>query len=171
MQPASCGACVQDRPWALRSVRTIVAVSRKISQNLLTFSLWSPFSATYVLANFLLILFSFDSLTACFFIFGVLVVERHPALLSAFGCVMGCAAFPERYFDSWGGGVRGGISKLRTARSRVYLSRFLHCQVNPRWKAFEEIYNIYKIYILSQRSDLKNSDKFSKIRPTFLRLL
>ena len=44
--------------------------------------------------------------------------------------------------------------KLRGARSRLYRRRFL--QVNTRWKALDEI---YKIYILLHRTDLKNSAK------------
>ena len=44
--------------------------------------------------------------------------------------------------------------KLRVARSRLYRRRFL--QVNTRWKALDEI---YKIYILLHRSDLKISAK------------
>ena len=40
--------------------------------------------------------------------------------------------------------------KLRGARSLLYRRRFL--QVNIRWKALDEI---YKIYILLHRSDLK----------------
>ena len=44
--------------------------------------------------------------------------------------------------------------KLRGARSRLYRRRFL--QVNTRWKVLDEI---YKIYILLHRSDLKISAK------------
>ncbi len=42
------------------------------------------------------------------------------------------------------------LFKLREARSLLYRRRFL--QVNIRWKALDEI---YKIYILLHRSDLK----------------
>jgi len=51
--------------------------------------------------------------------------------------------------------------KLREARSFLYRRRFL--QPNTRWKALDEI---YKMYILLHRSDLKIS---GKNRPTFLR--
>ena len=44
--------------------------------------------------------------------------------------------------------------KLQEARSRLYRRRFL--QVNTRWKALDEI---YKIYILLRRSDLRMSAK------------
>ena len=44
------------------------------------------------------------------------------------------------------------LIKIKSARSRLYRSRFL--QVNTRWKALDEI---YKIYILLHRSDPKNS--------------
>ena len=43
------------------------------------------------------------------------------------------------------------LSKLREARSRLYRRRIL--QVNIRWKALDEI---YKMYILLHRLDLKN---------------
>ena len=42
------------------------------------------------------------------------------------------------------------FSKLREARSRLYRRQIL--QVNIRWKALDEI---YKMYILLHRSDLK----------------
>ena len=53
--------------------------------------------------------------------------------------------------------VRSGLnnlfifSKLREARSRLYRRQIL--QVNIRWKALDEI---YKMYILLHRSDIKN---------------
>ena len=46
------------------------------------------------------------------------------------------------------------FSKLREARSRLYRRQIL--QVNIRWKALDEI---YKMYILLHRSDLKISAK------------
>ena len=46
------------------------------------------------------------------------------------------------------------IFKIGGPRSRLYRRRFL--QVNTRWKALDEI---YKIYILLHRSDLKVSAK------------
>ena len=55
-------------------------------------------------------------------------------------------------------GLRSGLnnlfifSKLRGARSRLYRRQIL--QVNIRWKALDEI---YKMYILLHRSDLKIS--------------
>ena len=48
--------------------------------------------------------------------------------------------------------------KFYKARSRLYRRQIL--QVNIRWKALDEI---YKIYIILQRSDLKISAK--KMRP------
>ena len=70
------------------------------------------------------------------------------------------------------------FSKFREARSRLYRRRFL--QPNTRWKALDEI---YKMYILFHRSDLKisrnliftktfaplRSQNFRKHRPTSLR--
>ena len=49
-----------------------------------------------------------------------------------------------------------GISKFRTARSRLYRSQIL--QVTTRWKALDEI---YKIYMLLRRSELNISAKQS----------
>ena len=59
--------------------------------------------------------------------------------------------------------VRSGLnnlfifSKLREARSRLYRRQIV--QLNIRWKALDEI---YKIYILLHRSDLKSSAKKSR---------
>ena len=52
------------------------------------------------------------------------------------------------------------MSKLYRARSLLYRRQIL--QVNIRWKALDEI---YKIYMLLHRSDLKSS---ANMRPTFL---
>ena len=57
------------------------------------------------------------------------------------------------------------FGKLWEARSRLYRNESL--QVNTRWKALDEIYKIYKlflIYKLLHRSAFKNSAKF---RQTF----
>ena len=51
------------------------------------------------------------------------------------------------------------FSELREARSRLYRRQIL--QINIRWKALDEI---YKMYILLHRSDLKISAKKVVIR-------
>ena len=55
------------------------------------------------------------------------------------------------------GSLFGSVGLLWRAHFRLYRRRFL--QRNARWKALDEIYKIYKIYILSHRSDLKISAK------------
>ena len=52
----------------------------------------------------------------------------------------------------------GGISKFKTARSRLYQNEMF--QVSIRWKALDEI---YKIYMLLHRSDLNISEFFVKL--------
>ena len=48
---------------------------------------------------------------------------------------------PERYL--WGPRGLVGISKFRTARSRLYRSQLL--QANTRWKALAETYNMHSL--------------------------
>ena len=47
--------------------------------------------------------------------------------------------------------------KLDKARSLLYRRQIMH--ENIRWKALDEIYKIYKIYMLLHRSDLNISEK------------
>ena len=66
----------------------------------------------------------------------------------------------EKLRDPWD--LRSGLnklfifSKLRKARSRLYRRQLL--QVNIRWKSLDEI---YKMYILLHRSDIKTQQKKS----------
>ena len=78
-------------------------------------------------------------------------------------------------YESCDSFIRSGLnnlftfSKLREARSRLY--RRQNLQVNIRWKALDEI---YKMYILLHRSDLKKEKIvqlfFSKMNMNLLKI-
>ena len=58
--------------------------------------------------------------------------------------------------------LREKLNELEEARSRLYRRRFF--QANIRWKALDEIYNMY---MLSHRSDLTTLAKFRQKRLAF----